>query len=82
MCTFEFCLASQVQPNTVVEVWKGGYQSEMTTVTKMNLKVILAAPWYLDYISYGSDWKKYYAAEPLDFNGGTWAFCQLSIAKE
>ena len=53
----------------MVEVWKGGYQAEMDKVTKMGYNTILAAPWYLDYISYGADWKKYYPVEPLNFNG-------------
>ena len=25
---------------------------------------------YLNYISYGIDWKKYYMVDPLDFDGG------------
>ena len=25
---------------------------------------------YLNYISYGTDWKKYYMVDPLDFDGG------------
>ena len=29
----------------------------------------MASPWYLNYINYGSDWTKYYLAEPLDFYG-------------
>jgi len=59
----------QVHPDTVVEVWKGGSEQELSKVTASGLKAILASPWYLDYISYGSDWRKYYTAEPLNFNG-------------
>ena len=53
----------------MVEVWKGGYQAELAKVTGMGYNTILASPWYLDYISYGADWKKYYPIEPLKFNG-------------
>jgi hexosaminidase len=42
---------------------------ELSAVTAAGLKAILASPWYLDYISYGADWSKYYTAEPLNFNG-------------
>jgi len=59
----------KVRADTVVEVWKGGYQAELKKVTSAGLKTILAAPWYLDYISYGADWRKYYSVEPLNFNG-------------
>jgi len=60
----------QVQLDTVVEVWKpGGYQQELASVTASGLKAILSTPWYLDYINYGPDWKNYYTAEPLSFNG-------------
>lgn len=31
--------------------------------------MILSAPWYLDWISYGQDWVKYYRVEPLEFSG-------------
>jgi len=53
----------------VIEVWKAGSQQELANVTASGLKAILASPWYLDYISYGADWTKYYQAEPLNFNG-------------
>uniref|UniRef100_A0A8D2KS22 Beta-hexosaminidase n=1 Tax=Varanus komodoensis TaxID=61221 RepID=A0A8D2KS22_VARKO len=60
----------QLQPDTIVEVWMGFmYQEELRKVTKEGHQAILAAPWYLDLISYGQDWKKYYSVEPLDFPG-------------
>ena len=42
----------------------------MAKVTSKGLRAILSSPWYLNYINYGSDWTKYYLAEPLDFYGG------------
>lgn len=60
----------QVLPDTVINVWKGGnWAQEMNNVTKANLKVILSACWYLNYISYAEDWKKYYQCDPQEFNG-------------
>ena len=49
----------------------GGYdwESEMEKVTRKGLRAILSSPWYLNYISYGSDWTKYYLVEPLTFPG-------------
>ncbi|XP_044302386.1 beta-hexosaminidase subunit beta isoform X2 [Varanus komodoensis] len=62
--------AVKLQPDTIVEVWMGFmYQEELRKVTKEGHQAILAAPWYLDLISYGQDWKKYYSVEPLDFPG-------------
>ena len=54
------CLHGQVLPNTVIEVWKGGnnWGPEMAAVTKSGLKAVLSACWYLNYISYGTDWEK------------------------
>ncbi|XP_054253406.1 beta-hexosaminidase subunit beta [Indicator indicator] len=61
---------AQLKPDTVVEVWMGNnYAHELSSVTGAGFTAILAAPWYLDYISYGQDWKKYYSVEPLNFPG-------------
>ncbi|KFO73733.1 Beta-hexosaminidase subunit beta, partial [Cuculus canorus] len=60
----------QLKPDTVVQVWMGNnYAHELSSVTAAGFTAILAAPWYLDYISYGQDWKKYYRVEPLNFPG-------------
>merc|ERR1712226_1739172 len=59
-----------ISKTAVVNVWKsGGYKDELSTVTASGYDVMLSAPWYLNYISYGEDWKNYYSVEPLDFNG-------------
>ncbi|NWU90382.1 HEXB hexosaminidase, partial [Upupa epops] len=61
---------AELKPDTVVEVWMGkNYAHELSRVTGAGFTAILAAPWYLDYISYGQDWKKYYSVEPLNFPG-------------
>ncbi|KAK2505100.1 hypothetical protein MC885_004392 [Smutsia gigantea] len=57
---------------TTVQVWKGQkYRDELHNVTTAGFPVLLSAPWYLDWISYGQDWRKYYEVEPLDFDGST-----------
>ncbi|KAM5191330.1 beta-hexosaminidase subunit beta isoform 1-T1 [Mantella aurantiaca] len=61
---------NQINPDTIVEVWKGQrYTEELYNVTAAGFSAILSAPWYLDYISYGEDWQRYYKVEPLNFNG-------------
>ncbi|CAI9556023.1 unnamed protein product [Staurois parvus] len=60
----------QINPDTIVKVWKGqNYAEELSKVTAAGFSAILSAPWYLDYISYGQDWQRYYKTEPLKFNG-------------
>lgn len=64
----------QLKNDTVVEVWKeNNMKEELQKVTGAGFTTILSAPWYLDYISYGQDWQRYYKVEPLNFSG---QFCQ------
>ncbi|XP_077976592.1 beta-hexosaminidase subunit beta-like isoform X4 [Styela clava] len=61
----------KVENDTVVEVWINGknLEEEVGNVTKKGFRTVISAPWYLDYISYGQDWKNYYGYEPTNFNG-------------
>ncbi|EHB04777.1 Beta-hexosaminidase subunit beta, partial [Heterocephalus glaber] len=61
---------NELQPGTIIQVWKlERYASELSQVTASGFPAILSAPWYLDLISYGEDWRKYYLVEPLNFQG-------------
>jgi len=57
-----------VHPNTVIEVWKSDLK-EVAAVTAKGLRAIYSSSWYLDYISYGSDWVNYYKVDPSNFTG-------------
>ncbi|XP_065887679.1 beta-hexosaminidase subunit beta-like [Dysidea avara] len=60
----------EIRNDTVISVWKGNkFQQEMERVTAAGYKVILSACWYLNHISYGKDWVKYYTCDPQNFNG-------------
>nr|XP_040018075.1 beta-hexosaminidase subunit alpha isoform X1 [Gasterosteus aculeatus aculeatus] len=61
-----------IPKDTVLHIWKGtpaSYQAELSRMTKAGMKVLLAAPWYINHISYGQDWHQYYNVQPLDFPG-------------
>ncbi|KAG8524643.1 Beta-hexosaminidase subunit beta [Galemys pyrenaicus] len=60
----------KLPPGTTVQVWIADqYATEQSLITAAGFPVILSAPWYLDLISYGEDWRKYYKVNPLDFSG-------------
>ncbi|XP_051958237.1 beta-hexosaminidase subunit beta-like [Xyrauchen texanus] len=60
----------KLKGDTVVEVWMSNNMvEELQNVTGAGFTTILSAPWYLDYISYGQDWQRYYKVEPLNFKG-------------
>eukprot|EP00093_Oithona_nana_P011332 11332.XXX_523152_525192_1 [CDS] Oithona nana genome sequencing. len=63
-----------LHPETIIEVWKGwgrGWQQELNLVTAAGHQAILSAPWYLNYIKYGSDWVKFYKVDPSSFGGNS-----------
>ena len=62
-----------LDPNTtIINIWKSwgnGWERELADVTSDGFRAVLAAPWYLNYIEYGSDWVSYYQVDPTDFIG-------------
>ncbi|KAK7877019.1 hypothetical protein WMY93_032276, partial [Mugilogobius chulae] len=61
-----------IPKSSVLHIWKGlppAYYAEMEQMTQAGMRVILAAPWYINHINYGQDWRTYYGVEPLNFNG-------------
>lgn len=63
-----------IAKDTIVHVWKSenvpiGWKRELNKVTEAGFKTILSSCWYLNYISYGDDWYKYYECDPHDFEG-------------
>uniref|UniRef100_A0A8C2WBQ5 Beta-hexosaminidase n=1 Tax=Cyclopterus lumpus TaxID=8103 RepID=A0A8C2WBQ5_CYCLU len=61
-----------IPKDTVLHIWKGSpanYRKELSRMTKAGMRVLLAAPWYINHISYGQDWRNYYTVQPLNFSG-------------
>lgn len=59
-----------VKPDTIIEVWKKeNWETVVDAVTKKGLRAIVSSPWYLNYISYGSDAMKIYLEDPQAFGG-------------
>lgn len=56
----------------MLHIWKGvpaSYKAELSRITKAGKRVLLAAPWYINHISYGQDWRNYYTVQPQNFSG-------------
>ncbi|KAK8374708.1 hypothetical protein O3P69_016133, partial [Scylla paramamosain] len=63
-----------IADDTVVHIWKDGgtpliFKHELGKVTSAGYSTVLSSCWYLNYISYGVDWHKYYECDPQDFDG-------------
>nr|XP_025739456.1 beta-hexosaminidase subunit alpha isoform X2 [Callorhinus ursinus] len=63
----------KVRPDTIIQVWREEapvhYMKEMELITGAGFRVLLSAPWYLNHITYGPDWREIYMVEPLEFKG-------------
>lgn len=65
----------KVNPDTIVEVWKDGFHTELSIITFHGYKTLLSSCWYLSDISYGIDWPKYYNCDPHNFIGTYHSTC-------
>ncbi|XP_063053451.1 beta-hexosaminidase subunit alpha isoform X1 [Engraulis encrasicolus] len=62
----------KIPKDTVLEIWKGlppAYAQEMSRMTQAGYRVLLSAPWYINHIRYGQDWRDSYTVKPLNFSG-------------
>lgn len=58
--------------DAIISVWMGGDKDsgkKLASVTENGFRAVLSSCWYLDYISTGRDWPKYYLCDPHNFNG-------------
>lgn len=63
--------------DTLVGVWKDTsldekmkrWQDYIKPIARKGYQMVLSACWYLNYISYGQDWKKFYQCDPRGFDG-------------
>lgn len=57
---------SNLPKNSIIHVWKDqpAFMTEMKNVVQAGYRAILSSCWYLNYISYGQDWVKFYQCDP------------------
>ncbi len=66
----ELEIVSQIMIMPIVSLVSGMHHLRLlgpAKVTGQGHPAILSAPWFLNYIDYGSDWVEMYKVEPLDF---------------
>eukprot|EP00916_Digyalum_oweni_P025716 GHVL01042331.1.p1 GENE.GHVL01042331.1~~GHVL01042331.1.p1 ORF type:complete len:607 (+),score=56.62 GHVL01042331.1:128-1948(+) len=69
-----------VNKSAIVEVWKNNrsnidcaqnsvdmWQEFASQVAKSGNRMILSSCWYLNYLCYGEDWRRFYACDPHNF---------------
>lgn len=54
---------------TVVHVWTGDRRRLLNQITSQKLPALLSSCWYLDHLTTGGDWRKFYDCDPEDFWG-------------
>lgn len=54
---------------TVVHVWTGNQQKLLYKITQEGHPALLSTCWYLDHLSTGGDWVKFYECDPHHFPG-------------
>ena len=72
----------QVDNSTIVEVWKNNrsarncdptaeddWQGFAANVVGSGNRLLVSSCWYLNYICYGEDWRRFYACDPHNFTG-------------
>ncbi|XP_041966187.1 beta-hexosaminidase subunit alpha isoform X2 [Alosa sapidissima] len=62
----------KIPTDTVLEIWKGlppAYAQELSRITGAGHRVLLSAPFYINHIRYGQDWRDSYLVKPLNFSG-------------
>ena len=76
----------QLAADTVVNVWKNygirKADAEMQFVTQKGYKAITSACWYLNILSYGEDWHKYYQCDPMVCFANVLSLCLLTLESD